>query len=174
MVVAIDGRSGVGKSTFAAALAAVSNAVVVEGDDFYAGGLKIRNDTAAQRADACIDRPKLAGVLQQLQSGMAATYRPFDWEAFDGSLKSTARIVPPADVIIVEGVYSGHPDFDRLTQMKILLTTPNEVRERRLVARDGSIGSNREYPMVRLLGRDWPSRKRRAWMLLGRHLTVVF
>lgn len=140
VVVAVDGRSGVGKSTFAAALAAASDAVVVEGDDFYAGGVEVGRDTAEQRADACIDRPKLIGVLQQLRSGVAAPYRPFDWNAFDGSLKSPVRIVPPADVVIVEGVYSGHSDLHALVQVRILLTAPDELREQRLVAREGSIG----------------------------------
>ncbi|MBX7484049.1 uridine kinase family protein [Qipengyuania qiaonensis] len=140
VIVAVDGRSGVGKSTFAAALAAESGAVVVEGDDFYAGGVEVRGDTAEQRADACIDRPKLIGVLQQLRSGMSVTYRPFDWEAFDGSLESPARIVSPADVVIVEGVYAGHPDLCDLTQVRILLRVPDELRHQRLIAREGSIG----------------------------------
>lgn len=37
-VVAIDGRSGVGKSTFARDLAERLGAALVEGDDFFAGG----------------------------------------------------------------------------------------------------------------------------------------
>ncbi|MCA1197305.1 (d)CMP kinase [Sphingomonas sp. R647] len=77
--VAIDGRSGAGKSTFAAALAAASGATIIEGDDFYAGGIEVRDDAVEQRADACIDRQKLFGVLRQLNSGLAATYRPFDF-----------------------------------------------------------------------------------------------
>jgi uridine kinase len=69
VVVGIDGRSGAGKSTFAVALAAASRARLIEGDAFYAGGLELRSDTAEQRAHACIDRPKLRGVLESLRSG---------------------------------------------------------------------------------------------------------
>ena len=38
MLVALDGQSGAGKSTLARAIAAIREALVVEGDDFYAGG----------------------------------------------------------------------------------------------------------------------------------------
>ncbi len=138
--IAIDGRSGTGKSTFAAALAAASGATIIEGDDFYAGGIELRGDTAEQRADACIDRPKLYGVLQQLKLGRAAAYRPFDWDAFDGSLRAPAITVEPANVVIVEGVYTCHSDLRSLMQVKILLTAPDSVRSHRLVEREGSIG----------------------------------
>jgi uridine kinase len=138
--VAVDGRSGAGKSTFATALAAASGATIIEGDDFYAGGIEVRGDTAKQRADACIDRPKLCGVLQQLASGKTATYRPFDWEVFDGSLRGPAITVQSSSVIIVEGVYSGHPDLRGLMHVKILLTAPDTVRTHRLLEREGSIG----------------------------------
>lgn len=40
-IVAIDGRSGVGKSTMARVLAERFDAWVIEGDDFYAGGIAL-------------------------------------------------------------------------------------------------------------------------------------
>ncbi len=43
-VLALDGRSGAGKSALAQALAEKFDAAVVEGDDFYAGGIKLRDD----------------------------------------------------------------------------------------------------------------------------------
>lgn len=138
--VAVDGRSGAGKSTFAAALAAATDASLIEGDAFYAGGLELRNDTPEQRAQACIDRPKLRGVLERLRSGRATTFRSFDWDAFDGSLSGLTCTVEPGKVIIIEGVYSCHPDFADLLEIRILLTAADPVREKRLLQREGSIG----------------------------------
>lgn len=138
--VAVDGRSGAGKSTFAAALAAATDASLIEGDAFYAGGMELRNDTPEQRAQACIDRPKLRGVLEHLRSGRATTFRPFDWDAFDGSLSGPTCTVEPGKVIIIEGVYSCHPDFADLLDIRILLTATDPVREKRLLEREGSIG----------------------------------
>jgi uridine kinase len=140
-LVAVDGRSGVGKSTFAAALAAAgSTARIVEGDAFYAGGLKVWTDTAERRADACIDRPKLRSVLENLKAGRSATYRPFDWDAFDGSLSLPAVTVQPSGIVIVEGVYSAHPELADLLDVSILLTAPDAVRLGRLMQREGTIG----------------------------------
>jgi len=138
--VAVDGRSGAGKSTFAAALAASSQALLIEGDSFYSGGTQLRSDTAEKRADACIDRPKLRAVLDQLRAGKTATYRAFDWETFDGSLRTPAVTVEPADVVVIEGVYSCHSDFADLLDVRILLTVPDAIRQQRLVQREGSIG----------------------------------
>lgn len=140
VLVAVDGRSGAGKSTFAAALATAAQASLVDGDAFYAGGLNVRNDTVQERADACIDRPKLRATLENLKAGRAAIYRPFDWDAFDGSLAALPVIVEPARVIIVEGVYSAHPDFADLLDVRILLSAPDDLRNQRLVVREGSVG----------------------------------
>jgi cytidylate kinase len=49
-VVALDGRSGVGKSTLAANIAAALGACVLNGDDFFAGGTTVRSDTPQDRA----------------------------------------------------------------------------------------------------------------------------
>ena len=140
VLVAIDGRSGTGKSTFAAALGSVHHAPVIEGDAFYAGGVGVRTDTAERRADACIDRPKLRAVLEQVKAGRTAAYRSFDWDIFDGSLRDLATTVKPGKIVIVEGVYSSHHDFVDLLDDKILLTAPDAVRHQRLIQREGSIG----------------------------------
>lgn len=140
VLVGIDGRSGAGKSTFAAALAAASRARLIDGDAFYAGGLHIRDDTPRQRAEACIDRPKLRGVLEELRSGCAATFRSFDWKAFDGRLSDHPVTVVPGDVVIVEGVYSCHPDFTDLLDVRILLATAEPLRLHRLLQREGELG----------------------------------
>lgn len=140
VLVGIDGRSGAGKSTFGAALAAASRARLIDGDAFYAGGLHIRNDPPQQRAEACIDRPKLRGVLEDLRSGRTATFRPFDWDAFDGRLSDHPVTVAPGEVVIVEGVYSCHPDFTDLLDVRILLATAEPLRLQRLLQREGELG----------------------------------
>lgn len=140
LLAAIDGRSGVGKSTLARELAAATRAAVIEGDDFFAGGTGIRSDSAPSRAEACLDRPKLRAVLDQLRSGRSAAYRPFDWQAFDGSLRIAPVIIEARRVLIVEGVYASHPEFADLLDLKILLLAPDPVRHQRLIQREGSIG----------------------------------
>lgn len=140
-LVAIDGRSGTGKSTFAAALAAVAEAVVVEGDDFFAGGTELRRDSPRERAADCIDWRRLRRVLEQLKDGRSVSYRPFDWEAFDGTLAKATRRKEPSAVIVIDGVYSARRELSDLMTLRVLLRTTPEIRVRRLLAREGVIGA---------------------------------
>lgn len=140
VLVGIDGRSGAGKSTFAAALAEAISGQIVEGDAFFAGGVNLRHDTPEQLADICIDRPKLRSVLETLRGGATATFREFDWDAFDGSLSKEPTTVQPGQIMIIEGVYSCHPDLVDLLGVKIKLRIPEKLRERRLIEREGVIG----------------------------------
>lgn len=149
VLVAIDGRSGVGKSTFARLLNRRLNAALVSGDDFYAGGVEVRSCAAEKLADVCIDRARLRSVLQTLKSNRPARYEPFDWEAFDGSLAAQATIIYPRPVLILEGVYSNHPDLRTLVDFSVLLKVTESERVRRLRAREGAIT-------------DWEQQWRRA------------
>jgi len=139
-IVAIDGRSGVGKSTMARALAERLNACVIEGDDFYAGGIELRSDSPTSRAAACIDWTRQRSVLEALAAGRAAQWRAFDWEAFDGRLCNEPTMLEPRPVVILEGVYAARPELADLLDLRVLLVTPDEVRLARLTAREGTIG----------------------------------
>lgn len=140
LVVAIDGRSGTGKSTLAAALAQRLGATVVEGDDFYAGGTGIDGDPPQSRAARCIDWQAQRRVLAALRAGQGTSYHAFDWDAFDGSCSAHPTTVAPAPILLLEGVYSARPELHDLVDLRILLTLPDAVRLARLIAREGEIG----------------------------------
>jgi uridine kinase len=139
-IVAIDGRSGVGKSTMAKALAERLDACVIEGDDFYAGGIELRSDSVASRAAACIDWTRQRSVLEALAAGRAAQWRAFDWDAFDGRLCDEPTKLEPKPVVILEGVYAARPEIADLLGLRVVIVVPNEVRLARLSAREGTIG----------------------------------
>ena len=80
-----------------------THAAVIDGDAFYAGGIAIRDDSAAELASACIDWPKQRAVLEQLKAGKPARYRPFNWEAIDGSLEARSVLIEPKQIVILEG-----------------------------------------------------------------------
>lgn len=140
IIAGLDGRSGVGKSTLAAAIAAETSASVIGGDDFFAGGTTLIEATPEHLAEICIDRHRLAAVLRDLRAGRPVEYRAFDWEAFDGRLESRITRVEPNGLIVVEGVYSCHPDLHDLLDIRILATVSDEVRRERLMQREGEIG----------------------------------
>jgi uridine kinase len=139
-VVALDGRSGVGKSTLARGLAECLGAAIVEGDDFFAGGVALRDDGPRERVAACIDWRRQRRALAALRAGRRASWRRFDWATFDGGLEPRAVVREPAPFVVLEGVYSARPELADLLDRRVLVIAPDEVRTQRLLAREGSIG----------------------------------
>ena len=138
-VAAVDGRSGTGKSTLAAALADELSAALVDGDDFFAGGVGLRDDPAPALARDCIDWRRQADVLRKLIAGRPASYHPFDWNAFDGRLSVQMVTIAPRPFIVVEGVYAARPEFGDLIDHHVLLRVAEDERMRRLLKREGRI-----------------------------------
>lgn len=144
-ILALDGRSGAGKSTLAGRLAdrlvsGGTEAGVIEGDDFYAGGSALRTDPAETRAAACIDWTRQRPALEALRTGRVAVWRAFDWDAFDGRLCNVPAVMPPKPVVIIEGVYAGRPELADLLDLKVFVHVEDALREARLLAREGGIG----------------------------------
>lgn len=139
-LIAIDGRSGAGKSTLARRLADSLDAALIESDDFYAGGISLRGDSAEVRAAACIDWTRQRSVLEALRAGRMAVWRAFDWEAFDGRLSDAPTSLEPKPIVILEGVYAARPELADLLDLRVMLSVADDVRTARLLSREGSIG----------------------------------
>jgi para-aminobenzoate synthetase len=137
-LVALDGRSGVGKSTLARRLAAELAATLVEGDDFYAGGSEAEWDarSAAEKAALCMNwRRMRAEALEPLLAGRSATWHPYDFET--GAVQAThTRTAQPASVIILDGVYSGRPELADLVDLAVLVELEDGERRARLAKRE--------------------------------------
>ena len=153
VIIALDGRSGAGKSTVAAQVAPRLSAVVIEGDDFYAGGTAAFWDeqTAVEKVAHVMDWRRQQQLLSDLRAGRGATWYPFDWEAFDGRLSESPMSCGPADVVILEGAYSARPELAELLDLRFLLDTPEPVRSQQLREREGDDYSE-----------DWEGRWREA------------
>lgn len=152
LFVGIDGRSGAGKSTIAAAVERVLAqenrdpqwVSVIEGDDFYSGGSAEAWDhlTAAQKADWVIDWRRQLEVLTSLRRNGIAQWHRFDWGSEDWDsetvpLAATPTITRMAPVVILEGAYSCRPELQGVLDLLVLLTAAHEVRRDRLIAREG-------------------------------------
>lgn len=124
-LVAVDGPSGAGKTTFAARLAdALHSVAVVHMDDLYPGwdGL----------ADAV---PRLVEwVVEPLLGGRPARYRRFDW---DRQRYAEWHEVPDAPVVVVEGVGSAARAVAAALSVTVWVDADPEVRMARGIARDG-------------------------------------
>lgn len=139
-VVAIDGRSGTGKSTLAAAVAGLlGDCLVIDGDDFYNGGRlgEWKGRTPAEQVAEAMDWRRQHALLTTLRDGRRVEWFPYDWEAFDGSLADVPFSAEPAPVIILEGAYSCRPELSGLLDLRVLVEADLAVRSQRLRLRDG-------------------------------------
>ncbi|MGV9254693.1 uridine kinase family protein [Streptomyces sp. NPDC003697] len=124
-LVAVDGHAGSGKSTFAGRLAgALGGAPVLHLDDI-----------ATHEELFAWDRRLLDDVIGPLARGAVAHYRPYDWHA---RRFGPPRALPPAPVVLVEGVGAGRralrPHLAHLLWMEL----PHEESWARGRSRDGA------------------------------------
>ncbi len=139
LIVALDGRSGTGKSTLAARLAVMVNAVVITCDDFYSGSTDAAwlARTPQQRAACCIDWRRLRReVVEPLRAGQRARYHPFDFAKGSGLARHTITH-DPRPIVILDGAYSGRPELADIVDIAALLELSDGVRRGRLIAREG-------------------------------------
>jgi uridine kinase len=139
LVIALDGRGGSGKSTLAATLGSAFDGVVIDGDDFYAGGAHVDWDAMAPapRADRCIDWRRQRAVLETLIGGRTARWQPYDWHVDDGRCTADWQEATPRGVVILEGTFSARPELADLLDLRVRLDVSPEVQRARFVAREG-------------------------------------
>lgn len=140
ILLAVDGRSGTGKSTLAARVATLTGAAVIDGDDFYTGGSDAYWEarSAEEKIDLVIDWRRQRHVLETLADGRPASWHPYNWEADDGSLATHELTCPATEVIILEGAYAARPELADVLTHRVLLEAGEAVRRERLLRREGA------------------------------------
>jgi uridine kinase len=124
-VVAIDGRSGAGKTSLAAALRGELRAPVVSLEDLYGGW-----DGLEHGIDLLV-----AAVLEPLAAGQAARVPRYDWVAGQWA---EPMVIEPPDVLIVEGVGAGARRAATFESVLVWLEVAAPVRKKRALDRDGA------------------------------------
>ena len=145
LVVAIDGRSGTGKSTLASRVAKETDAAVVLLDDFFAASIPNADwdrMSVEERGANVFDWGRIRSeAIMPLLAGKAARWHPFDFESgqrADGTygMKTKAKEVEPASVIVVDGAYSAGPQLTDLVGLTVLVELSEEERWARLARRE--------------------------------------
>ncbi|MFJ4210308.1 chorismate-binding protein [Paenarthrobacter sp. NPDC089675] len=129
VIIAVDGRSGAGKTTLAVELAARlrehHKVSLFHLEDIYPGW-----NGLATGIERYVDT-----VLTPLSSGKAAEWISWDWENhYDGSTKVTL----PAEIVILEGVGAAAEAARPMVDAVVWVEASGEDRRRRALDRDGS------------------------------------
>ncbi|GGV60247.1 hypothetical protein GCM10010277_64430 [Streptomyces longisporoflavus] len=128
-LVAVDGHAGSGKSTFADRLAAA-----------LGGAPVLRLDDIASH-DALFDWTERLRrqVIAPLSRGETAHYETYDWNA--RRFGPEARSLPPAPVVLVEGVGAGRRALRPFLAWRLWMELPREEAWGRGRHRDGAVQS---------------------------------
>ncbi|KRF31073.1 hypothetical protein [Yonghaparkia sp. Soil809] len=145
-LVAIDGVDGAGKTTFADAWAAVLRERGVHVlratlDDF----LRPRAERHARGRDSAegyyrdsIDVAALrAALVEPFRSGAESVALGVFDHGHDAPLEVRERGIPDHAVLLIDGIFLHQPELRGLWNRSIWLDVPPEVRDARLLARDG-------------------------------------
>jgi cytidylate kinase len=119
----VDGPAGSGKTTLADEVAARTGAPVVHMDNLYEGW------DGLPRISEQLDR-----LLRPLARDRPGSYRRWDWYA---DRWSEVVVVPPAPLLVLEGVGSGSRRHAGLITVLVWVEAPADLRLRRGLARDG-------------------------------------
>jgi len=122
-LICIDGPAGSGKTTLAEEIAELSGAPVLHMDDMFEGwdGLPGITD-------------QLETLLRPLAAGRSGGYRRWDWP---GNAWAETVLVPPAPLLVLEGVGSGSADVADLITVLAWVEVPYDLRMARGLERGG-------------------------------------
>ena len=121
-LIAVDGRSGSGKTWLAGQLATPLGAPVIHMDDLYPGW-----DGLDRAAGVLAD-----WVIEPLSRGEPARWRRFDWDSMSYAEWHTTD---PAGVVLLEGCGSVRAALAAAYAARIWVGAPAAARQRRLRAR---------------------------------------
>ena len=136
LIVALDGRSAAGKTTFANRLVHAFGGSVIHMDDFFLPAERFTPDREPLPGGNIDEERFVREVLTPLQEGSAFCYRPF-------SCKSQSLLDPvpvSGPLIVVEGAYALLPRWGQYYDLALFLTVTAEEQQGRLLLRNGAKG----------------------------------
>ncbi len=138
--IAVDGRCGAGKTTFAERLSTELAATVLHMDDFFLPSEKRTPERIAE-AGGNFDRERfLEEVLVPLHKAGKCTYRPYDCSVGDFA---DSVDTPESKVYVIEGSYSCHPELEGFYDLRLFLRVGSREQLQRLTMRENPVSLER-------------------------------
>ncbi|MCD8130589.1 MAG: AAA family ATPase [Lachnospiraceae bacterium] len=134
ILIAIDGRCCVGKTTLAQSLQKEIGCRVIHMDDFFLRPEQ-RTEKRYHEPGGNVDYERfLMEVMEPL-----AEHRPFSYRPYDCKRQALSEVieVQPCDVAVIEGSYSCHPALWDFYDLRIFMDVGKEEQLRRIAKRNG-------------------------------------
>jgi uridine kinase len=132
-IIAIDGPSASGKSTLAKLLQRRWNATVIHTDNYFLPE-HLKTKEKLRKPGENLDHERLQiEVFSRLESP-TIQINHFDCKK---QKLITKGFVPTKGIIIVEGVYSLHPNYQKYYDAKIFLNVDKSTQKERILQRNG-------------------------------------
>ncbi|MDF2685394.1 MAG: hypothetical protein K0S55_575 [Clostridia bacterium] len=134
ITIAIDGKSGGGKSTLSALLNNIYNCNIFHMDDFFLRP-ELRTEARLNEVGGNVDYVRFKEeVLKNLKSGFE-----FKYQIYDCSKKALGEYISviPKKLNIIEGVYSMHPSLIKNYDLKIFINICSQKQSSRILKRNG-------------------------------------
>ncbi|MER1956703.1 MAG: hypothetical protein ABS942_04940 [Solibacillus sp.] len=133
LIIGIDGQAGSGKSTFSTALAEKYSIDVISMDDFF---LPVEMKTV-ERLENPGNNFHHERFLKEVVPNIFST-KPWQYGAFNCQTKTLyTKQLQGHKVKIVEGVYSCHPLFESIYDIKISFHINQSTQKERILKRNG-------------------------------------
>lgn len=137
LIVALDGMSCSGKTTWARELAERFSGSVVHMDDFFLPRDRFTDEMQALPGGN-MDRDRFRReVLSPLALGQAFAYAPFSCQE---QALLPDRVPVQGPLVVVEGAYALLPDWGRYYDLALFLQVSAEEQQGRLLLRNGAKG----------------------------------
>jgi uridine kinase len=131
---AIEGRSGAGKSTFASFLGRIYDCNVFHMDDFFLTSEQ-RTVERTNEIGGNVDYVRFKKeVIDSLLNGGQFNYKKYNCSKQD--FDQTVTVIPKK-LNIIEGSYSMHPMLSKYYDIKIFLHVSHEKQRKRIIQRNG-------------------------------------
>ncbi|QUG42583.1 (d)CMP kinase [Psychrobacillus sp. INOP01] len=134
VIIAIDGRCGSGKSTFASTLANELNGQIVQMDDFFLP-VQLRTKERLQQAGENIHYERFnEEVIIPITRGEDIALQSYDCTT--DSFKELQKL-PKKFLFIIEGTYSLYQKIRDIYDVKIFMTVDSSIQVTRIKERNG-------------------------------------
>jgi uridine kinase len=134
VIVAIDGRCGSGKTTFASILANELNGQIIHMDDFFLP-VSLRTKERLQQPGENIHYERFnEEVIIPFTRGEDIAIRSYDCTM--DSFKEPQNL-PKKSLYIIEGTYSLHQKISDIYDVKIFMTVDSTIQVERIIERNG-------------------------------------